>query len=230
MYQNNQQHQFPNHQIQSQQQKSKNTEMNSQQEYIKYTVRQDFLNVIGIAVDYNTVLEKFQNDTKQDELLKVMQNRLILQVNLSNSIHSDLYHQFKNSPNMQQLLKAEKEQAKKNLKLLDQEKFYQATIVLLKKYEENCLVDQPIIKHEALNLITCQPQFNPETIGKVIGSINTTDQKYQDIQNGKFETEELSKETIFKYIDERKQNAKMKLNNNPSQESNFGLDCGCQLI
>ncbi|CAD8065877.1 unnamed protein product [Paramecium sonneborni] len=210
-------------------QKFKSNQINSEEQILKFTVRQDFLNVLGIAADFQAGLELQKKNNNLGQYETMLHNKLILQVNLSNSIHCDQYNQYLKSPHLAEILKKEKLKAKEFLQSIKQkEKFDKKIEEQLQFYETNCLVDRPFMQQQELKNIQHEVKFNQETVQNIINSINQTDQKYRDLQDGNTQAEELSVTQIDEHIQSRKKQASDKLSKQLNKQKGF-QDC-CQLF
>ncbi|CAD8141895.1 unnamed protein product [Paramecium octaurelia] len=221
------QHQSSNYsQIQSQQYHSKSRQIETEEQIVKFTIRQDFLNLLAIAADYQAGLNLQGSQKNMEQIITMLHNKLILQVNLSSSIHLDQQQQCKNSPQLNETLIKEKRDVENFLKSIIKEKKFAPQIEKhLKSYLDNCLNDYPRLVNDPLNPVKNKAEFNQETIQKLFCSISQTDQKYSDIQRGKVQAKELSQSDIDKHIEERLHAAHHKLQDRQERGCNI-----CQLI
>ncbi|CAD8148843.1 unnamed protein product [Paramecium pentaurelia] len=225
MYQDSRQRDYSNHSSQVEHQKFKTSQINSEEQVVKFTVRQDFLNVIGIAADFQAAIESQIKEQNFDQIMAMLHNKLILQVNLSSSIHYDQQYECQKSHHLKEILYQEKLKAKQFLKsILDQQKFDPKIEQHLRIYLNNCLGDRPQMLQEPLNSIKYKTEFNQDTVQKILGSMNSTDQKYRDLQSGKTQAEELSISQIDQYIKKRKDATQKKLKNESDRE------CKCSVM
>ncbi|CAK90776.1 unnamed protein product (macronuclear) [Paramecium tetraurelia] len=215
-----------NSQTQSQKYQNKSRQVEAEDQIVKYTVRQDFLNLLTIAADYQAGLNYSGNKKNMEQILIMLQNKLILQVNLSSSIHQDQQQQCKNSPQLNATLMKEKGKVKEFLKIIiNEQKFAPQIEKYLECYLNKCLNEYPILVNEPLNPVKHKAEFNQDTLQKVLCSINQTDQNYSDIYSGKVQAKELSQSDIDKRIQERINTVNRKLEGSQERGCNW-----CQLI
>ncbi|CAK83658.1 unnamed protein product, partial (macronuclear) [Paramecium tetraurelia] len=94
-----------------QQQTFKDSQIQAQaQAEIQYYIYQDLQNIINLIQSRKAVLEHFKNDPNHG-MITQSNNKLILQLNLSNAIHSEQQQIYKEQPQLIEFLQKERNKA-----------------------------------------------------------------------------------------------------------------------
>ncbi|CAD8062915.1 unnamed protein product [Paramecium primaurelia] len=193
-----------------------------EQAQIQYYIYEDLQNIINLIYQRNAILEYFRDDPGHDMVI-LSNNKLILQLNLSSSIHFDQTQYYKKQqPQLFQFLKDERQKAYKILEKLfddnDQTKNYKNDHLnknkeikdYLKKYKQfyenqDFILNQ--FKQQPTNLV---PKFNEGVLSKIISSIQTVDSQVDQIRNTQYYKTPNQQEIESKAI-QYQENTKMKL-------------------
>ncbi|CAD8042891.1 unnamed protein product [Paramecium primaurelia] len=166
---------------------------------IEYYVYQDVQNLINLLYSRKAVLEHFQN-IQNNPIVTLSNNKIILQLNLSNGIHRDLQQQYSNNFQLKTKLISEKKIALYTLKKVVQSLENQVTSQngqqefmyindpvkqylneFIKKYEFEQF-DSNQIELLETNQVA---QFNEQVLQTIISSIQSIDAQTNQIrQNG----------------------------------------------
>ncbi|CAK68409.1 unnamed protein product (macronuclear) [Paramecium tetraurelia] len=183
------------HQAQTYQQKQSQEEA-----LIKFYVYQDLQNLINLIYSRNAVLEHFKDDPN-NSIVTLSNNKVILQLNLSIGIHQDLKQQYSRNHNLQQILQRERNTAYQTLKDVTQKSQRQIstsnqTKIFLKDSVENYLntyTQNYEMGYFGSNQFQLQqtnyaPQFNEQTLSKLISSMQSIDAQTNQIgTNGNYQ-------------------------------------------
>ncbi|CAD8185231.1 unnamed protein product [Paramecium octaurelia] len=163
----------------------------------QFYVYEDLQNFINLLYSLKVVNEHFKGQ-KNLPMVKICRNKVVLQMNLSNSIHYDLGSQKDTA----EILAKEKNQAMNILNQLEPElNEFQDYI---KWYKENCLSQNIHLEQQKLEDTNMAANFNQNVLSQIIPAINSMDQKVQNVQDQeKFIAPELNqiKEKAKKYQD-----------------------------
>ncbi|CAD8182501.1 unnamed protein product [Paramecium octaurelia] len=161
---------------------------------IQYYIYQDLQNTINLMYARKAVLEYFKNNPTH-EMITQSNNKLILQLNLSNTIHFDQQQQYKEQPQLLKFLKEERSKAYKILeKMIDNNGLFlnrnQSNDDVVPKYfkeykqryakQEFKMNDQ--IPLQQTNQVTT---FDEGVLSNIISSIQNTDNQIDQIRRNK---------------------------------------------
>ncbi|CAD8145164.1 unnamed protein product [Paramecium octaurelia] len=171
-------------QMELQQLKQKNIE---QEALIQYYVYEDFQNLINLIYSYQAVKKHFKNHPGHPAII-LSKNKIKLQLNISNSIHSDLYQTNKNSQD-QTILKVQKQNVKSIIKKMgndiqmnDLDKESQA---YLEQYIKYSLGDYVELKQFELEKTNWDYNFNQGVLDKVLPQISYVDEQIRSLRQRK---------------------------------------------
>ncbi|CAD8091231.1 unnamed protein product [Paramecium primaurelia] len=161
---------------------------------IEYYVYQDLQNLINLLYSRKAIHEYFQDDPT-NPLVILSNNKVILQLNLSSGIHTDLQYQYKNE--LKNKLKNEKSIALQTLKYVAQELMNQGgtqnqhqdpTKDYLNQFIQNYEDDKLHLNQFQLQSTNYVPQFNEQVLSKIISSIQVVDHQTNQVrQNGSYQ-------------------------------------------
>ncbi|CAD8162474.1 unnamed protein product [Paramecium pentaurelia] len=192
---------------QQQQCQTQNYRLSEKQEQaqIQYYIYEDLQNIINLIYQRNAILEYFRDDPGHDMVI-LSNNKLILQLNLSSSIHFDQTQYYKKQQSqLYKFLQDERQKAYKILEKLfddnDQTKNYKSNQKInlddhlnknkeikdyLKKYKQDYEKQDFSLnqfKQQPTNLV---PKFNEGVLSKIISSIQTVDSQVDQIRNTQY--------------------------------------------
>ncbi|CAD8089259.1 unnamed protein product [Paramecium sonneborni] len=157
------------------------------QAQIQYYVYQDLQNVVNLLYSMKAVIQYFKEDP-QHPMIDLCNNKLVLQLNLSNGIHQDLLQQCQNTE-LFQFLDKQKQNAQKMLdqilsQMFGQEKLKEQ-LCLVESYKNNCLGKNFQWRQYEQKQTNLPVQFNEQVLKKIINSIQFIDNKINQVgQNG----------------------------------------------
>ncbi|CAD8109095.1 unnamed protein product [Paramecium primaurelia] len=176
--------QSQNQEYEIQKQKQNNDE---EQVLIQYYVYQDFQNLINLLYSYQAVKNYFIDQPYHSAII-LSRNKIILQLNISNSIHYDLQQTNKNTSG-QDTLEKEKKNVKNilynmkndlNMKDLDNE-----CLGYLNIYTQNSLAEYVQIKQIPLEQSNINYNFNQNVLDKVLPQISFLDEQIKQLRQRK---------------------------------------------
>ncbi|CAD8127271.1 unnamed protein product [Paramecium sonneborni] len=171
-----------------------NKSLQSKQSLIQYYVYQDLQNFINLIFSIKAVKEHFK-DNLDHPMVEICNNKIILQLNLSNGIHIDQHQQYKKDKDDEKYYNKEKINAQKILeevikqfqqsinekqKKLLSEQFHQ--IELYKKY---CLGEIFELKQFQLKNTNLPTQFNHKVVSQILNSVKQVDGEVNGIVENK---------------------------------------------
>ncbi|CAK73912.1 unnamed protein product (macronuclear) [Paramecium tetraurelia] len=174
--QNNQQNTHY-HYEQLQQQQQPNLE--EEQAIIQYYVYEDFQNFLNLLYSFQAVKEFFKKNPEHI-LIKISENKLLTQMNLSNSIHYDLQMTSKH-PKQIECLQKNKKALKSQIREVCPQEFEKE----IKFYEEYCLNEKVSIKRLELKATQLKANFNEGVLQQILPQIQTVENKVNYIRKNK---------------------------------------------
>ncbi|CAD8105606.1 unnamed protein product [Paramecium sonneborni] len=167
-----------------------------EQAQIQYYIYEDLQNIINLIQQRDAVIEYFKNDCAH-EMVTLCNNKLILQLNISSSIHYDQTQQYRKQPELLKILKKERENAYKILEKFignnDQkinsngkQKNNGSVLNDLQQYRNN-YKDQKFelnqFKQQQTNLV---PKFHEGVLSTIISSIQSVDSQVDQVKKTKY--------------------------------------------
>ncbi|CAD8192525.1 unnamed protein product [Paramecium pentaurelia] len=163
---------------------------------IEYYVYQDLQNLINLLYSRKAIHEYFQDDPT-NPLVILSNNKVILQLNLSSGIHTDLQYQYQYKNELKNKLKNEKSIALQTLKYVAQELMNQGgtqnqhqdpTKDYLNQFIQNYEDEMFHLNQFQLQSTNYVPQFNEQVLSKIISSIQVVDHQTNQVrQNGTYQ-------------------------------------------
>ncbi|CAD8116586.1 unnamed protein product [Paramecium primaurelia] len=166
---NNNHQQNVNYHYQQQQQQQKQFNQQEEQALILFYIYEDFQNFLNLLYQFIIVKEQFKTDP-QNILVSICENKLITQMNLSNSIHYDLSKNQKNS-DLISFLKKNKNDIKKNIRSVCPTKCDKEIDKYIQYYENICLSENVQIYNMELIPTQLKVNFNEEVLQKIFPQI-----------------------------------------------------------
>ncbi|CAD8121334.1 unnamed protein product [Paramecium sonneborni] len=164
----------------------KNSEMIQKQSYqqaqlqdqalIQYYIFEDYQNLLNLIYSLKIVQEYFQNDPN-NKMVTLSRNKVIAQLNLSNTIHHDISQTYKDQ-NYKIFIKNQKEKVKELLKKLPEDIQNQQ---YLQMYQQNSLSENVKCDYTPLEKLDINLNFNEHSVAKVLQSIQIVDEKINQI-------------------------------------------------
>ncbi|CAD8127815.1 unnamed protein product [Paramecium sonneborni] len=155
-----------------------------QQSEIRYYVYQDLQNIINLIYSRNAVLEHFKNDPNHP-MVTLINNKMLLQLNLSNTIQLDQTQQYQRDSNLFDFLKQERMNANRILKnvIFNQKKdsIQTALIEYSNDYQNGNFKLNKQYKLQETGLVA---KFDESVLSKILSSIQNVDYKINQLRNG----------------------------------------------
>ncbi|CAD8124546.1 unnamed protein product [Paramecium sonneborni] len=155
---------------------------NEQQILIQYYVYQDFQNLINLLYSLEAVKNYFQNQPNHP-LITLSRNKIILQLNISNTIHYDQYVSHKSSSNIK-TLNDQKENVQKMIKNIKLDLDFECQNYL-DSYQENSLKQIVTINQIQQQKSFQNYNFNQNILQSIIPQISIVDQRIQLLRQSK---------------------------------------------
>ncbi|CAK64860.1 unnamed protein product (macronuclear) [Paramecium tetraurelia] len=169
-------------------QKQKYQNIEQQEALIQYYVYEDFQNLINLLYSYQVVKRHFKSQPRHPAII-LSKNKIMLQLSISNSIHSDLY-QTNKSYQDQNILKKEKENVKSMIKKMrndiqnnDLDKESEAYLELYIKYS---MGDHIEFKQFELQKMNQDYNFNQGVLDKIFPQISYVDEQIKSLRQRKY--------------------------------------------
>ncbi|CAD8127813.1 unnamed protein product [Paramecium sonneborni] len=219
---------------QNQQQTYQQSQIQQQLE-IRYYVYQDLQNIINLIYSRNAVLEHFQNYPNHP-MVTLSNNKLLLQLNLSNAIQLDQTQQYQRESNLSNYLKQERQKAYTilNKVIIETKSSHQNSSQIIKNNEielgyvnnedsiQTALIEYSndykngnfkLNKQYKLQETGLVGKFDESVLSKIISSIQNVDSKINQLRNGQ-RYDPLTEEDILQTAKKYKKNAEKKLKEN----------------
>ncbi|CAD8163628.1 unnamed protein product [Paramecium pentaurelia] len=177
---NNNHQQNVNYHYQQQQQQQKQFNQQEEQALILFYIYEDFQNFLNLLYQFIIVKEQFKTDPK-NILVSICENKLITQMNLSNSIHYDLSKNQKNS-DLISFLKKNKNDIKQNIRSVCPTKCDKEIDKYIQYYENFCLSENVQINNMELKPTQLKVNFNEEVLQKIFPQIQAMDNRINQIR------------------------------------------------
>ncbi|CAD8162527.1 unnamed protein product [Paramecium pentaurelia] len=148
------------------------------QALIQYYIFEDYQNLINLIYSLQTVNDYFKDDPN-NEMVILCRNKVISQLNLSNTIHQDIQETYKDSK-YQQFITKEKQKVKEMVSHLPpnvQDSIY------LEMYKQNSLSEKIISSYQRLEKMDITPNFDNQVVSQIFSSMQLIDQKVNQIQS-----------------------------------------------
>ncbi|CAD8165019.1 unnamed protein product [Paramecium octaurelia] len=197
------------------------------QAQIQYYVYQDLQYVINLLYQMKAVAQHFKNS--EHTMVKLCNNKLMLQLNISFGIHLDQLQQSQRNETNFYFLKAQKNNAFMILesiiqKMSDNEKeLLKEQLECIQNYMTNCLGPQYNWRQYQLKATNMTPQFNDQVLQQLINSIQQVDNQVTHIKensNSSFPLEQIER-TAQQF--ERKTQEQLNRNFPNLNNSNFNM-------
>ncbi|CAK73843.1 unnamed protein product (macronuclear) [Paramecium tetraurelia] len=175
------------------------------QAQIQYFVFQDLQYVINLLYQLKAVAQHFKNS--EHTMVKLCNNKLMLQLNISYGIHFDQLQQFQKDQTNLNFLIAQRNTAKGILESIigkmnhDEQKLLKEQLEFIEDYKTNCLGSQCNLKQYSLKNTNLTPQFNEQVLQQLIHSIQQVDNQVTHIKentNSSFSLEQIERTAYMK--------------------------------
>ncbi|CAD8062979.1 unnamed protein product [Paramecium primaurelia] len=163
------------------------------QALIQYYIFEDYQNLINLIYSLQTVNDYFKDDPN-NEMVILCRNKVISQLNLSNTIHQDIQETYKNS-NYQQFISKEKQKVKEMVSHLPPNV---KDSIYLQMYKQNSLSEKIISSYQRLEEMDITPNFDNQVVSQIFSSMQLIDQKVNQIQSQNHYTVPSYKDVIEK--------------------------------
>ncbi|CAD8166661.1 unnamed protein product [Paramecium octaurelia] len=148
------------------------------QALIQYYIHEDFQNLINLIYSLQAVSEHFNHDPN-NEMVILSRNKVITQLNISNSIHYDLQQNYRD-PKYRELIQREKLKVQQAISQFPND-LKQSTY--LRSYQQNSLSDQIRHNYQQLDKIRTPATFNQNVVSQIFSSMQLIDKNVSQIKS-----------------------------------------------